>query len=376
MSLVCTCHSGLEPVLEKELMAFGVEEMTTSHGAITIPYTDMKQIYELNFMLRSATRILLPLFDFPCRSKEDLYKAVEAFDWSIYFPKNETFAIDAHVHNKAFTNSFYAAQVAKDAICDRLRRETGTRPSIDTYNPKVQLNLYMDSRGGVMAFDTSGRALHERGYRQEGAVAPLRENLAAALLLLANYSPDVTLLDPCAGVGTFLIEAALIATNTPPQFMRPDFGFMRHPEFQKKEWEALRASRLAGRRPMERDHIFGIEKERKTFIALERTIARAGFRNEIVAICDDFRRASLPKKPNFVIANPPYGRRLEDAAALIPLYRALGEFMKQATQKPARGFVLAPFGDLAKNIGLRSTRRTEVNNGGIECRFMEFELYG
>jgi len=375
MSLVCTCHVGLESVLEKELQSAGITEMEISHGAITIPWTSMRQVYELNFSLRSASRVLLPLFSFDCRSREDLYFACEAFDWRTYFPKNETFAIDAHVRNRAFTNTFYAAQVAKDAVCDRLRKETGRRPSIDTYNPKVQLNLYIGPKEGVVAFDTSGRPLHERGYRQEGAVAPLRENLAAALLMLARYSSEDIFVDPCAGVGTFLIEAALMASNTPPQFLRSDFGFMRHPEFEKPVWEEVKKRALEGRCGLKKDHFFGIEKSKATAAIALHTFRRAGFEKFITFLVGDFRTTELPIAPNLVIANPPYGRRLDEVTALIPLYRALGEFMKAATRKPARGYVLAPFGELDKHLGLHSSHRYEVNNGGIECRFCEFELY-
>lgn len=374
--LFVSCVPGLEPVVLQELKTLGYTVSRASYGGLFVPFTDFKEVYELNLLLRTASRVLLPMASFVVHDKESLYEEALQIDWERYFQRMPTFAIDAHVDsNPAFTNSLYAAQVLKDAICDRLRKKSGQRPSVDTANPGVRLSLFIQGKKATISFDTSGKPLHERGYRQDGAVAPLRENLAAALLLLAGYSSDVHLLDPVAGSGTFLIEAALIATNTPPQFLRHTFGFMSHPEYAKDAWFKIREQKLALKVPLKRKHIVGIEKNNSTFSALQKATQKAGFSDSITAICGDFQKIELQEKPNFVVANPPYGKRLQEVYELEELYKSLGDYMKLKTIKPARGFILTGNSDLAKKIGLRPTKRHIVNNGGIDCRLLEFDLY-
>src|SRR5262249_15308890 len=146
----------------------------------------------------------------------------------------------ANVNHRRLHNSLFAAQVAKDAICDRMRKETGGRPSVQIQHPDVQLNLFIQQQYGLISLDTSKEPLHKRGYRLEAVEAPLQETLAAAILRLARYSKELIFLDPCCGSGTFLIEAALIATQTPPGYLRKEWGFMRHPEYDSSEWLKVR----------------------------------------------------------------------------------------------------------------------------------------
>ena len=173
-----------------------------------------------------------------------------------FFKEGATFAIDANVNNRELRNSLFAAQVVKDAICDQMRQRTGRRPSVQVQNPDVQINLFIQQQNGVISFDTSGEPLHKRGYRQESVEAPIQESLAAAILRLARYTKDQILLDPCCGSGTFLIEAALMATNTPPGYLRKYWGFMRHPGYDNAAWLKVRNQIDEKRIPLDPGHIW------------------------------------------------------------------------------------------------------------------------
>ena len=178
---------------------------------------------------------------FRCYDSKALYKGADSIDWSQYIQGDKSISIDANVSHKMLRNSLYAAQVVKDAICDQLRAKTGKRPRVDTKSPDIQLNLFVHDLLAVISFDTSGTPLHKRGYRQETVEAPLQETMAAAILLCAKYAGNEILYDPCCGSGTILTEAALIATKTPPGYLRKEWGFRLLPEFSQQEWLAMKA---------------------------------------------------------------------------------------------------------------------------------------
>ena len=373
--LTITITPGLEPILAQELTSLGYTPLKTGYGSVSVLPKTFSDIYKLNFSLRTATRILLPLLHFSCKNQYDLYDAVYSINWAPFFSKSQTFAIDAIVHaNQNLTNSHFVALKAKDAICDKLRSLSRRRPTIDVKFPDLQIHIHIFNTEATLSFDTSGHALHERGYRRRGSIAPMRENFAAALLMLAGYTPQHILVDPCCGSGTFLIEAALMASNTPPQFLRSKFGFMAHPNYSDIEWNKMRATLLSERKPLQ-STIMGIEQDPAAFDILSQSVAKAGFEHKIKLIQGDFQTATLPVAPTFVITNPPYGIRLGDTATLEPLYIALGDFMKQKTAKPAHGAIFTASLELAKSIGLKTERKTEIHNANLDCRLLEYELY-
>lgn len=371
--LFISCITGLEPVLAQELQQLGFAARN-GFGGVSVPYSSFEEIYLLNLHLRTASRVLLPLFQFECWDREELYHNVLQFDWTPYFAGMPTFAIETHGKHEAFPNSLFSSLVVKDALCDSLRKRWGNRPSVDTKNPQIRLRLTFYNKQATISFDTSGKPLHERGYRPEGIEAPLRETLAAALLLFAEYSTENVVVDPCCGSATLLIEAALIATKTAPGLMRKDFGFMRHPRFRRTAWEVVR-KRAQEAITTTSCTFIGIEKSKKTYTCAKEAVQKSG--QKIQLIYGDFRSVQLPVSPNFVITNPPYGSRLgrDEVQQLEMLYEDLGDFLKKNTAKPARGFVFSGNLELLKKIGLRAKRRYPVNNGGIECRLVEYDLY-
>ena len=374
-TLFISCVPGLEDVLGMELAALGYS-FEKSRAGVYVPFRDMAQVYELNLELRTASRVLLPLHKFTCKNKEQLYKEALAIDWKPFFKNLPTFAIDAVVHHhKTLTNSLFAAQTVKDAICDQLKAAFGSRPSVDTQDPDVSIHLFILGEKAVISFDTSGAPLHVRGYRLEGGKAPLRETLAAALLYLSGFKGDEYVVDPCCGSATILIEAALMASKTAPGLFRTRFGHFAHPAFSDAEFKAVRSKVSKKKQVLEKGRFYGIEKSSKAAFFAQKTVRRVHLDGVVVVVEGDFRTTDVPIEPNFVITNPPYGVRLETTDTLMDLYQDLGKFLKQKTKKPSRGAILTGNSDLAKCIGLKTTKRHIVNNGGIECRLLEYDLY-
>jgi len=373
--LFVTCSQGLEPLLTEELKEMGYATIREGFRGVHVEVPSIEAIYRINYLSRLGGRVLLPLTDFRCFTQNDLYKAASEIDWAQYIAPGKTFAIDANVNHRKLKNSLYAAQVVKDAICDRLRKERGLRPSIDTKEPDVQLNLFIHQDHAILSFDTSGQPLHKRGYRIETVEAPLQETLAAAVLRIAKYDGEETLYDPCCGSGTFLIEAALIATKTAPGYLRTRWGFSQLPEFSQEEWLKIKTAIDADRVPLRHGKIHGSDKSRNAVRASKLNLRAAGFLQLVDVREADFRDVVPSAIPNLVVVNPPYGRRLEDEEVLVRVYRALGDFMKQKTSKPARGFIFTGSLNLAKEVGLAPKRRYVMNNSGIESRLLEFDLY-
>lgn len=374
-TLFVTCLPGLETVLVQELEGLGYQARPWK-GGVWVDGATLRDAMVLNLYLRTATRVLWHLFDISNPTKARLYKALNDVDWRPWFTTLPTFAIDVpFAQHPDYSNTLYVAQLAKDAICDQLRASTGKRPSIDVKNPQVQFSIIVDPRKASVSFDTSLQPLFKRGYREDGGVAPLKETLAAALLMLSGYAPGHILFDPCCGTGTLLIEAALMATKTPPGLLRSSFGFMGHPEYQDEVWRGVRADGMAQVQPSPGRIIFGCEHDPKTYRLLLQAVARSGMMDVIETWPKDFRDCILKTTPNFVITNPPFGVRLGEARRWIPLYSAIGHFMKRYTQKPATGAVLTNSAELVKAIGLAPKQKISLSHGGLDSLFCLYDLY-
>ena len=378
MDLFITCMPGIEMLLGDELAKLGFSDTVTGYGGVRVKESSIEAVYRINYFSRLASRVLLPLSRFRCQDAKALYSGIRRVDWTGYFPSNKpkaTFAIDANVSHPMLRNSLFAAQVVKDALCDQLVQKSGWRPSVNLKEPDLQLNLFIQQGSAVISIDTSGQPLHKRGYRQESVEAPMQENLAAALLALAHFEGEEIACDPCCGSGTLLIEAALIASKTPPGFLRKKWGFFNLPDFSEKNWLVFKGEADQRRTALPKKHIFGADLNKQAVHAAKVNLRVAGFHQSVEIAQSDLRDYEPPAPPNFVICNPPYGRRLQDENSLVPLYRALGDFMKRKTSKPAKGYLFTGSLELSKQVGLSAERRHLVNHGGIESRLLEFDLY-
>lgn len=375
LPLFISCAPALEPLLLEELQEFGLSALHIGYRGVFVNDWDWKTIYRINYASRLASRVLLPILRFRCFDRRSLYRHAMEIDWTQYLKEGWTFAIDANVHHRELKNSLFAAQVVKDAICDQLRQRTGRRPSVQVQNPDVQINLFIQQQNAIISFDTSGEPLHKRGYRQETVEAPIQETLAAAILRLAHYTKDSIFLDPCCGSGTLLIEAALIATQTSPGYLRTKWGFMRHPHFDSAEWLKVRNHIDERRTSLDPHRIFGVDRSQSAVRASKINLKAAGFNQQIEVQQADFREYQPSNHPNLMITNPPHGRRLEEEEQLRPLYRALGDFMKHQCTRPGKGFIFTSNLELAKEVGLAAKRRYILNNGGLDSRLLEFDIF-
>lgn len=374
MELFATCAQGIEPLLTQELTQLGFHQVKSGYRGVFFQISSFSEIYRINYCSRLAGRILYPIMQFQCANRHVLYQKASKVDWSQFLSNEKTFAIDANVSHPLLKNSLFAAQVLKDAICDQFREKTGKRPFIDTQSPDIQLNLFIRDQFAVISLDTSGAPLYKRGYRQQAGEAPIQESLAAALLMLAQFQGIEIVCDPLCGSGTFLIEAALMATCTPPGYLRKEWGFMHLPEFDQQEWLKVKAEADKGKKPLVKGQFFGCDINGTMVQICKTNLRAAGFTNEIHVVKSDFRDYHPPVAPQLMITNPPHGNRLDEVDRLRTLYRSLGDWMKHEIAKPGKGFVFTSK-DLAKDVGLAPKKRHVIDYSGVDCRFLEFDVF-
>lgn len=375
MDLFITCGQALEEVLQQELIALGYPWAVTGFRGVSVSDVGLNDIYRINYLSRVGGRVLLPLARFYCKDDRGLYMGAGKIDWRDYIPSGKSIAIDANVNHTNIRNSLYAAQVVKDAICDQLRESLGYRPNVDVKNPDVQLNLYITDNRAILSFDTSGSSLNKRGYRQEFTEASMQENLAAALLQIGGFNGSEIFCDPCCGSGTLLIEAALMAAKIAPGFLRTKWGFQYLPEHSNEKWLKVKAEIDSQRVDLEPGKIFGADINKQAVHATKVNLRAAGLHRFVEVIQSDIRDYTPPTAPNFLMTNPPYGRRLDEDKQLWMLYQEIGDFMKQKMSKPSKGFVFTGNLDLAKEVGLTPNRRHVLSTGGLEARLLEFDVY-
>ena len=258
----------------------------------------------------------------------------------------------------------------KDAICDYFRDKTGQRPSINIQNPDVQLNLFVQKGQATLYYDTSCAPLHKRGWRRENTEATLHESLAAALLIGSGYKKGITFCDPFCGSGTFLIEAAMIATNTPPGFFRKAWGFTHFPLYREEEWQAYKASIDRQIIPLEKGMICGCDKDLETFKTCYRHIKDTGFRGLIDLENQDIAIYHPPCKPQLVLCNPPYGKRLELTKAVS---QGLRSFIERECTDKTHIFLLTSEPQMVSTLGRRAKEEIAFKNGGIAVALYHLE---
>jgi putative N6-adenine-specific DNA methylase len=330
--------------------------------------------YRACLWLRTANRVLRPVASFPCHSADQLYEEVRNCPWEEFLTPEMTLALDASVRDSALTHSRYVALKGKDAIVDRLRDHFGRRPDVDTTAPDLPVNLHLAGNRCTVSLDLAGEGLHRRGYRLERTVAPLRETLAAGLLLLSGWDGTTPFVDPMCGSGTLPIEAALLATRTAPGLAR-NFAFQKWPGFDAHAWQALRDEAHQLRRPAAAP-ILGGDRDQRALRAADDNASRLPAATASTITWKRTAFATLqPPAPNGVLLfNPPYGERLKGDESLENLYREIGDTLKQRwtgwTAWLLTGNLAA-----AKCIGLKATRRIPLWNGPLECRLLKYELY-
>lgn len=373
-----TAPLGLELLLADELRGLGLTEVVAARAGVAF-HGDLHSAYRACLWSRLANRVLLRLASFPAPTPEELYAGIRRIDWSAHMDADASLAVDFSASRSRITHSQFGAQKVKDAIVDQFRESCGVRPAVRLERPDVRINVYLDKDIAAVSLDLSGDSLHRRGYRLEGGSAPLKENLAAAILLRAGWleiaAAGGELIDPMCGSGTLPIEAAWTAGDVAPGLLRDFFGFFGWKQHDAQAWarllEEAEGRRRAGLRQI--PLIRGYDIDRHAVHAALGNIERAALRG-IVHVEKKSLTEIRPRGPRgLLVANPPYGERLGDVKTLGALYAELGETLKTHFQDwNAAVFTGNP--DLAFKLGIRASRFYKLYNGAIECKLFKFEV--
>jgi putative N6-adenine-specific DNA methylase len=367
-----TCARGLERLLAVELARLGADDVSPGRGGVAFAGGN-DLLYRANLWLRTAVRVLRPVWEGEVRSFDDLYDAVRTLDWAEFLTPDHTLAVDCNVRDSAITHSQYASRRVKDAVCDQFRERVGRRPSVDTERPMVGMNLHVSRNHAILSLDSSWDSLHKRGYRPIQTRAPLNEALAAGILMQAGWDGSVPLVDPMCGSGTFVIEAAWIATDRPPGLTRKWFGFLGWPDFDRPLWNAIREDARRRVKTVVELPLRGSDV-RSDAVQFARQNAKAAGVGHLAAFeRQDVKDARPPgDAAGILVCNPPYGERIGDERELRGLYRTLGETV--AAHWPSwRPFAFTSNDWLAKQIGLRVVQALPFYNGALACKLWEFE---
>jgi putative N6-adenine-specific DNA methylase len=365
------CPRGLEALLADELRALGASSAEVLPGGVRFE-GDLVACYRANLESRLASRILWQVAHAPYRKEDDVYNAALALPWETWFAPERTIRVDVTGKNCPLRSLDFITLRIKDAVCDRLRDRTGSRPNVDTVAPDMRIHAYLDSTHCTLYLDTSGEPLYKRGLRQESNEAPLRENLAAGILKLAGWTPGVPLLDPMCGSGTFLLEAAQISLGIAPGSRR-DFAFEKMKIFDASSWQKMRDAARAREKPAGPLPIFGSDLYGDALKA-----ARVNFEAALLAPTVTLKQAnvleiSAPAPAGILVTNPPYGVRLGEDEELAAFYPKLGDVLKRKFSG-WNCYILTADMRLPKLIRLTASKRTPLFNGALECRLFEYRM--
>ncbi len=361
-----TAAKGTETLLGDELREIGVPEVRPARGGVYFGLGP-PDAYRVCLWSRIAMRILEPLASFECKNGDDLYEGVKAIDWFAYLGTDRTLAVRAAGRNDQLTHTHFIAVRTKDAIVDQLRERHGARPNVDRDSPDLLLFVHLVGNRATVNLDYSGGSLHEHGFRVEEGLAPLRETLAAALVRFSGWQGESPLVDPMCGSGTLLLEAGLWAARRAPGLHRERFGFERWSSFDasaKRALDDLREAARSAERPL--PPLFGSDTDPRAIEQTAANAARAKVKIELRTL--PFTRLRPESASGALLANPPYGQRLDRPADLEKGIDALLE--RFASHQRA---LIVPKGFESR---LRSTRFQAVFNGPIECELRRYDAAG
>ncbi len=363
---------GMEDLGEQELREFGIKKIKKAYRGIYF-VADQAHLYRLNLQSVLFTRFLAPLLTFDCHSTNYLHATAIEIEWEKIIKPNNTFAIFATVSNSKISHSKYASLVLKDAIVDRFRAQTGSRPDVDSKDPDIWINLHIDKNKARISIDTSGGSLHRRGYRQITTEAPMQETVAAAILKLSGWNGETKLHDPMCGSGTLLSEAMLRYCRIPAAFKRKNFGFKHLPDYDESLWFEIQANSKKNIRPLPENLISGSDISDYALNAARTNIDSIPYGKNINLEKIDFN--DLEEMENTtIICNPPYGIRLGEKEDMPLLYRQLGDFLKNKC-KNSSAWIYVGNRELIKEIGLKPSRKIPLKNGQLDGRLLKIDIY-
>jgi len=366
-----TCPRGLEALLAAEVERLGAGAVAVTSGGVSFQ-ADLRTVYRVNLESRIATRVLRRLDTKPYRNEKDIYELARSQHWGQWFRVSQSIRVDTTAVRSPLKSIDFATLRIKDAICDRFRDDTGSRPNVDTRAPDVRILAYLTQDTATLYLDTSGEPLYKRGYRTQSVEAPLKENLAAGIIALAGWRPEEALLDPMCGGGTLVAEAAMIGLNIAPGLGR-SFGFERTADFDPGLWASVREAAMQARTLDRKLSIHGSDLHYREVEYAKENLRSAGLSDAVQikqASATDLRP---PTAEGVLVTNPPYGERIGEKDDLAALYPKLGDWMKQHFAG-WRCYYFTGDPELPKGIRLKASRRTPLFNGAIECRLFEYRI--
>ena len=368
--MIAKTYHGLEDVLAKELLQLGAQNIKTLRRAVKFK-GDLGFMYKANLSLRTAVRIIKPIKNFKVRNEDQLYRELRNIDWEQYMSIDDKFAVDSFVNSPHFKHSLYVALKTKDAIVDQFRDKCGMRPDVDLDHPNLRINVHITDETCTLSIDSSGKSLHKRGYRLETNEAPISEALAAGLILLSGWDKKSHFVDGMCGSGTFLVEAAMIGANIPANINREHFAFQDWPDYDEVLWKLIRSSQLKKAQDCY-GRVIGYDLNPDTVASAKLNIANSGLEDYIEIHCENFFETKKPEGPTHLVFNPPYGVRIQ--GDIPEMYKSIGDTLKK-NYSGAEAWFLTSHMDALKHVGLRASRKIEIYQAKLECRFVKYEMY-
>lgn len=367
-----TCPRGLEGLLTEELQAVGATKIRTIPGGVEFT-GDWSTCYKANLESRIATRILWFLAKAPYTREDDIYRLAANQPWEKHFDVTRTLRVQSTAIRCPLKSVDFVTLRVKDAICDHFRNYCDERPSIDTREPDVRVQVFLTDKECTLYLDTSGAPLWQRGLRHANVEAPLKENLAAGILKLSGWQPGTPLLDPMCGSGTFILEAACMALNRAPGLERICFGFENLNNFQEANWQKIRNAALERVEEATFQQIWASDLDERAVRATRHNLKLAGLEAVAQVQQMDFLDHAAPAPQGILVANPPYGERIGEIDALGELYPKMATTLKRSFPNWTAFFFTADtrFPGLLR---LKPSRKTPLFNGPLECRLYEIRL--
>lgn len=365
------CPRGLEAALAEELATLEAHGVKAVEGGVQFsgPYL---LCYRINLMSRLASRVLWRVAQAPYRSEQDIYAAAHQLPWPEWFGPERSIRVNVAAIKSPLKSLDYTTLRIKDAACDAFRAVSGRRPDVDTHNPDVRIHAFLTATDFTLYLDTSGDALFKRGYRSVTGEAPLRENLAAGILRLTGWQPEMPLLDPMCGSGTFLTEAAMIACNMAPGANR-NFGFEKLRRHDPQTWNTLLEQARANVNKSIKTSIYGSDRYGDALKLAGANLEALGVAHMVSLKQANVLEMPAPAGHGILVTNPPYGVRMDEQQALAEFYPKLGDALKQKFSGWTAYLFTADL-RLAKLIRLTASKRTPLFNGALECRLFKYEL--
>ncbi|MCB4204170.1 THUMP domain-containing protein [Deferribacterales bacterium Es71-Z0220] len=362
----------LEQVAAEELDELGAAEINTKYRGVS--FTASKEtLYKIVYCSKIPTRILAPIITFDCHSTKYLYKTAKSIKWDDFLPLNKTFAIFSSVSNSLITHSQYASLCLKDAIADYFRDKYGERPNVKPKTPDVWFNLYINDNKATISLELTGGSLHRRGYRKNSLEAPIMENLAAGIIRISKWNGETNLYDPFCGSGTILAEALLKVCDIPSCYNRENLGIFYMPDFNRNTFDYVRKCSLESIKPLPNNLISGSDIDKRAIQIAKENLKLIPHGDKVKLAVTDFSKIKSIENST-IITNPPYGKRLGEKNEVSRLITSFGDFLKNNC-KGSKAFVYFGNRELIKKVGLKTSMKMPLKNGGLDGRLTCYEIY-